>query len=111
MSMYGAYLKERLGDDIIENEKGFATYRFVGEDTVYVIDVYVHPDFRKQGVASDFSDTIMEIGKKRGCTKMITSVVPSPNGSTNSIRAIIAYGFELDSAANGFILFKKDISK
>ncbi len=109
MSLYAEYLAERLGDHIIENEKGFATYRYTDETTVYIVDIYVRPDFRKQGVAGDIADYIMELAKKKGCTKMLGSVVPSAKGSTESIKVLLGYGMSVDSCTNDFILFRKAI--
>lgn len=109
MSLYGEYIQERLGDEIVETEQGFATYRYTDEKTVYVIDVYVRPDFRKHGVAADIVDSIMKRAKERGCTKMIGSVVPSAKGSTESLKALLAYGLRLDSSASDFLILGKEI--
>ena len=109
MSLYADYLKERTEDRIIETEQGFAVYRFPDKDTVYIVDIYVKPEFRKHGVASDFSASIMKEAKQRGCKKMIGSVVPSTHGSTESIKVLLAHGMSLDSSAVDFILFRKDL--
>lgn len=109
MSLYAEYLRERTKDEILETEQGFATYRFTDEKTVYIIDIYVRPDFRKCGVGSDFSDSIMRLAKERGCTKMIGSVVPSMRNSTDSIKVLLAHGMKLDSSTNDFILFSREI--
>lgn len=109
MSMYAEYIKERTDDHILETETGFATYRFLGDATCYIIDIYVKPEFRKQSVASDIADTIMGIAKSSGYKKLIGSVVPSAKGSTTSLRVLLGYGMTLESCSNDFILFKKDI--
>lgn len=109
MKMYVDYLRERTGDRVAHNDMGFAVYRFVEEKTVYIVDIYVKPDFRKQGVAGDIADIVVDLAKQRGCTKLIGSVVPSANGSTVSMRVLLGYGMTLDSSANDFILFKKEI--
>jgi len=109
MSMFADYLQERTEDRIIESGQGFVTYRFVDKDTVYIMDIYVKPEFRKQRVASDFSDKVMEIAKKRGCKKMIGSIVPSNKGSTTSLRVLLAHGMRLDSSTNDLIIFSKEI--
>ncbi len=109
-SMYAEYVKERTGDDVIETEKGFATYRFMEPKTVYLIDIYVKPEFRIKGVASDIADMVMELAKIQGCTKMIGSVVPSANNSTISLRALLGYGMTLKSCTNDFIIFEKEFA-
>ena len=110
MSMYSDYLTERTDDQIIECEEGFATYRFTDEKTCYIIDIYIAPVYRKRGAASDIADIIMEKAKNKGCTKLLGSVVPSTKGSNESIKVLQAYGMKLDSSANDFILFSREIS-
>ena len=110
MSMFTDYVKERLGDSSIETEHGFAIYRYPDDKTVYIVDIYIVPKARKQGVGSEMADYIMGIAKNRGCTRMIGSVVPSAKGSTESIKTLLAYGMRLQSSTNDFILFEKEIT-
>lgn len=112
MSMYADYLKEKTSDLIIETEQGFATYRYIefyGHQAVYIIDIYVHPDFRQTNVASAIADNIVKEARAQGCTKLIGSVVPSNKNSTTSLKVLLGYGMTLESASNDFIFFKKDI--
>ena len=109
MSMYSDYLKERTSDDILETDQGFATFRYLDDKTVYIVDVYVKPEFRKSGVVSDMADTIVRTAKISGCNKLIGSVVPSTKGSTVSLKVLLGYGMKLKSSQNDFILFEKDI--
>lgn len=109
MSFYADYLRERTTDDIYECEDGFATYRFMPDQTVYIIDLYVRPQSRKLGAASNIADTIVKLAKTRGCNKLIGSVVPSTKGSTTSLKVLLGYGMHLESSGNDFIIFKKDI--
>ena len=107
-SLYGMYIKELGNRDILETEKGFATYSFF-EDSVYIEDIFVHPDYRNTNEASDMADEIGKIAKEKGYKKMIGSVVPGHKGSTTSIKVLLAYGFKLDGVNNNFILLKKDL--
>jgi Acetyltransferase (GNAT) family len=106
--MYAEYVKERLGKDCFWTEKGFATFSFT-EDAVYIEDLFVLPEFRKSSEASNIADNIAEIAKARGYKKMLGSVIPSANGSTVSMKVLLAYGFEIDSSSNNFILLRKEI--
>lgn len=110
MSLYAEYLKERTKDEITEGDWGFITYRFTDEKTCYIVDIYVIPELRKQGVASDKAAIVMGLAKERGCTKLLGSVVPSTKGSTDSLKVLLAYGMRLDSCTNDFILFSKEIA-
>lgn len=109
MSHYASYLKEKTNDQILETEHGFATYRYTSEKTVYIVDLYVAPDFRKSGTASALADIIVEEARKKGCTELIGSVVPSTKNSTDSVRVLLAYGMTLLSSMNDFVIFRKDI--
>ena len=109
MSMYAEYLKEKTNDEILETEEGFATYRFVNEKQVYIIDIYVKPGFRYEGHASVMADTIVGLAKQRGCTELLGSVVPTTKKSTDSLWVLLRYGMTLLSSTNDFILFRKEI--
>ena len=110
MSLYANYLTEKTDDQILETEKGFATYRYLeDESAVYIVDIYVLPEFRKSGEAAAMADAIATEAKERGVKRLVGSVVPSNKGSTDSLRVLLAYGFKLDSSSNNFLLFKKEL--
>lgn len=109
MSMWANYLREKSNDQILETEKGFATYRYVDEKTVYIIDLYILPDFRQSHVAVSLADTIVDEARKKGCNKLLGSVVPSAKNSTTSLRVLLGYGMSLESSSTDFIVFKKEI--
>ncbi len=108
-SMYAKYLKERTNDHIIENSFGFATYRYLDESTVYIIDIYVGEKIRKSGHATQMADKIAEEAKLKGCTKMLGTVIPSTKNSTLSMHVLLGYGMTLQSADKDLIVFKKDL--
>ena len=109
MSLYSSYLKERTEDNIIETNAGFITYRYINPSQVYVVDIYVLPEFRNKGIASLLADQVAEEAKAKGCSEMLGTVVPSCKGSTQSIQVLLAYGMKLDSCTNNLIVCKKDI--
>lgn len=108
MSLFGDYIKEREDKEIIEDSFGFATYSFLA-DGIYIIDIYVAPDYRKSNVASKYADKIADIAKSKGLNKLYGSVCPAAKGSDASLKVLQAYGFKLDSLSNGLIVMKKDI--
>jgi ribosomal protein S18 acetylase RimI-like enzyme len=109
MSLYADYLKERTDDQILETEFGFATYRFLDEKTVYIVDIYVMPECRRGTHASAMADNIVRASKLKGCTKLLGTVVPSAKGSTTSLKVLLGYGMKLKSCSNDCIVFEKDI--
>lgn len=112
MKMYRDYLKERLGDELLEREEGFATYRFTAElgfPAVYIVDIYVRPDFRKTKVASEMADQIVAIARTRNFSRLIGSVSFESKNQTDSIKVLLGYGMEFYKAVPGGLFFKKEI--
>lgn len=109
MSMYADYIKERMGDEIIEREEGFATYRYVNSYEVYIIDIYVKPDFRKTNIASQMADEIAEIARKEGKVMMIGTVSSTAKNPTESIKVLLGYGMKFRSSNQDGIIFEKEM--
>ncbi len=112
MKMYRDYLKERIGDELLEREEGFATYRFIDDMTtksVYIVDIYVRPDFRKTKVASEMADCIAAIAKEQGCKYMIGSVLSTSATATESIKVLLGYGMCFHKLFQDGLIFKKEI--
>jgi GNAT superfamily N-acetyltransferase len=108
MSLYGSYIKERLNKDILEDDKGFATFYFVNGG-VYIEDLYTLPQYRQTGHAARLADKIALIAKEQGYNKMFGTIVPTAQGSTEGMKVLLAYGFKLRDAQNGFITLEKAI--
>lgn len=108
-SLYARYLNERAGDQIIEKEGGFVTYRYLNESQVYIIDIFVLPDERQKGYASKLADEVAAEAKAKGCKEMLGTVVPQAKNSTVSLKVLLGYGMSLDKAANDLIILKKEI--
>lgn len=109
-SNYAKYLLEREGKSIIEDERGFATYSLHPElSAIYIEDIFVSLEFRKQNVASEYADKIAEIAKSKGFHTLIGTVRPSATGANISLKVLLAYGFELASAEQDAIYFRKTL--
>lgn len=108
MSLLAEYFKETGHKNVIESEKGFATYYYMAEGC-YVEDIFVIPACRRDGIASQMLDQIAEIAKANGVTKLIGSCVPSSNNSTASLKAAFDYGFTLHSSKENLIVYVKEI--
>lgn len=108
MSLYAEYIKEREGLEICETDKGFAVYRFAGEECI-IQDIFIATAFRESRLASDMADHISAIAKERGCKFLVGTVCPSAKYSDRSIKVLQGYGFRLHSAKENFIIFVKDL--
>lgn len=109
MELYKKYLEERTpGKSVYFNDYGFATYQITG-DEVYIEDLYVLPEYRKEGIAASLADSIGAMAKEAGCKVMTGSVVPSAVNSTTSMKVLLSYGFRLHKSLDNFIIFVKDL--
>jgi predicted GNAT family acetyltransferase len=108
LSLYGQYVIEREGMEIIETEISFVTYYFV-EKECYIKDVFVKEEHRKTGEATRLGDEVAKIAKSKGCTKLYGTVCPTAKGSTESLKFLLAYGFKLDSSVANFIALVKEL--
>ncbi len=109
MSLYAEYLTTRTNDKILEIDVGFATYRYLNDKQVYIIDIYVREENRKAGVAAFIADKIAKEARDKGCIEMIGTVVPSMKNATASLKVLLAYGMELLSSSPDLIICKKDL--
>lgn len=109
MSLYGDYIKEHRGDEIIESSIGFASYRFLSSTSVYIIDIYVKPEHRKSHAAAQLADIVCIKAKERGCLEVLGSVVPHANNSEASMKVLLAYGMKPDSIKDNMVIFKKEL--
>lgn len=108
-SLYAQYITERGDAKVIEIPEGFVSYNVINENQIYVMDVFVKLDYRRTHIASELTRMVENEGRRQGCKEIITTVIPTLVGSTISIKAILNYGFTLQSASNNMIVFKKDI--
>lgn len=113
MSLYGDYIKERLGKGILENDDGFAVY-IIKDGKCYIEEIYVKPEMRNKVVngvvpAVDLANNVFAIAKESGCKVVFGSVVPSLPCATENTLSLIRYGFKVISSTENFILFEKGV--
>lgn len=109
MSLYGQYIKEREGKDIVECEDGFATYLIAGEEC-YIENLYVVPEKRRTHLATQLADQIAIIAKERGCKYLTGSVAPNTKNATSNIIVLISYGMRLLRSTPNLIYFGKELT-
>ncbi len=110
MSLYAEYLTERTGDHIFETVNGFATYRYLNDGkSVYIIDIFVKPEYRKGRIATVMANHICFEAKEKGATELLGTVNPSAKNSTSGLRVLLAYGMSLLSASQDVIVLRKDL--
>jgi GNAT superfamily N-acetyltransferase len=107
-TLYGKYVLEREGKHILEMDDGYATFT-LGEEICYIVDIFVDKSKRYTGLGSQMADEISEIAKDKGCKWLLGSVDPKANGSTESMRSLLIYGFEVSHLEPPLIFFKKSL--
>lgn len=110
MSLYGDYIKERENKDIIESDKGFATYTIYPNGECYLQDLYVVPAYRQTGLASNMADKIVEIAREANCNTLIGSVCVDANGATQNLKVFLNYGMQVNKIIGNMIFLKKNIT-
>jgi GNAT superfamily N-acetyltransferase len=109
MSLYADYLKEREDKDIIESDKGFATFKTFDNGECYLQDIYVIPSERKSGLATEMTNKIVAIAKERGCSLLVGSVCVDDKNATRNMKVFLAYGMEIYRNVGTMVFLKKDI--
>ena len=97
--MWFKYQQERYPDfKVLEREWGFATYSYilaVSQPSVYIEDIYVVPEERKNNRASELSLEVQEIAKKDGRTHLLGSVAHEVEGRSRSEAVLLAHGMSV----------------
>jgi len=109
--MYADYLKEREGMETVTHEHGFATYNKMDDGSFYICDIYVKPDHRRSGAATELEAEIIKRAKSAGASRVIGSVCLTTNGVTRSMKTLLGSGYEYLSAdyTKDIIYFVKGI--
>lgn len=95
--MQATYIRERSGADVlIEPGKGFATWKFLSPTDVYIVDLFVAPEYRRSGVGTQLADQIVAGAKAAGATRLIGSVDARSETRTDALRGLLAYGMSFD---------------
>lgn len=106
--MYLDYVRDRLGKDGVEMEEGFAIWQFIG-DAIYLEDIYVKPEFRKNHCATMIADYVAQVGRTEKKVYMLGTVLPTATGATESLKVLLAYGMRLLKIEDGLIWFYKEL--
>lgn len=110
-SLYGQYLAEREDKEIIESNEGFATYKIFSNGECYLQDLYVIPEKRKSGLATEMANKVVEIAKERGCKTLIGSVCSDDKSATRNMKVFLTYGMQIHNIIGNMIFLQKNIQE
>lgn len=111
MSMYKEYIENQLPNRFVhETNKGFITYNVNGEEC-RLEEIYVKPEFRRQGVAKELRDFAAQDGKEKGAKYIKGSVIIGTNMAEESCIAMLKYGYKFWYTDGIMIYFRKEIGE
>jgi len=93
IELYAAYLKERENTELICVDSGFITYRFE-LDYCYIIDIYILPEMRKNGLGVELENRVIEQARERKVFKLLGSVDRTANNWETSIKILEKIGYK-----------------
>lgn len=92
-SLWAEYQLEFDGFHTIETEKGFLTYRKEIDGQFWLRDVYVRPEFRREGFVKVLLKVASDIAKHEGATKLYGSLNPAHKHWERSLLMLKSLGF------------------
>jgi len=97
--LYQDYLKEYRGQEYLERDFGFITYRHVAAtNSLFIQDIYVEPEWRSSGNAKLLIDDVEAKGRELGCVVLVGSVYVKNPHATNSLKCLLMNGGRIVSA-------------
>lgn len=111
ISLYGQYIKERGGVDILEDDHGFATFKFIDKDTCYIVDIFVVKEMRRNNKASDYAKEIEIIAKERGCKYMLGSLSTFATNfnASEALMKANGYKFKETNSKKNMVYYLKEL--
>lgn len=109
--MYAAYLKEREDIETVTSEHGFATFNVMEDGSFYIVDIYVKPEQRRSGAATELEAQIIAKAKKAGAKRVVGSVCLSVKDVTRSMQTLLGSGYRFTTAdyTREMLYFEKEI--
>lgn len=108
MQLYKDYVKERLGNEVIEFDGGFAEYR-IHNGCAEIVDMYVSPENRGKKLSHSVVKRIEDKARLLNCSKVYCQVDINQKQAERSIMNNLKYGFKIVLLDRSLIIFEKDI--
>ncbi len=107
-SQWAAYKAETSETKFIETEHGFISYSLL-PDSIYLEDIWVHPDHRKNSIGAKLVSLAEEEGIKAGKTISLAVVNLHSKTCIDSLKAHLAIGFIPFMAQDNKVWLRRDI--
>jgi GNAT superfamily N-acetyltransferase len=128
VEMLAAYELERQGTRTeIEPGKGFATWKLLFDPSIgeaaqgqlaqqppprdaYLVDIFVAPEYRKNGVAGSLAERVSLAAKALGANRLVGTVDTGARTRATAMLAMLSYGFEFDRVDGSLLVFTRGIA-
>jgi L-amino acid N-acyltransferase YncA len=112
-SLWARYMEELRDTRFIEKEWGFISYSFItdvsGEAVIYLEDVYVIAEKRREGLALSLVEEAEALGFAAGVRSSLAVIRLENKGHAESLKAHLAVGFVPSLAEGDRIWLKREI--
>lgn len=109
MNLYAEYIKEREGFELLSNEHGFISYRFIG-DIMFLSDIFVKKEFRRSGEGASLIEDVLFLAKDNGCKQIMAEVQIATFTCSESLKSALNYGFKVISSNGSTIVIGMEVS-
>lgn len=110
MDLYAKYVSEREGNSLITEPWGFIEFRLI-LPVMRIESIYIVPERRHDGRASALADRVTQIARESGATHLWSQVWTGSLNATESLKAILAYGFIVQGIIGDRIILTKEIGE
>lgn len=105
-TLFAKYIKERHGQEIIENESGFIIFEVAGPE-IFVVDMCIEASERAKGNGANLIDQLA--AKFPECTVMSGHLWLKKPGFDNVLAASLKNGFKVRGSDGVKLLILKDL--
>jgi hypothetical protein len=105
-SLYGQYIAEREGQEIIEKDYGFASYsiNWTNHDCyIYIHDFYIVPKYRGTTKTIELVDDLLSVIYENKCSYAIATIDPNTATATQAMKFHLSNKMKISHIANGMI--------
>ena len=107
MNLWKLYIKEREGADILCDEHSFLTYTIMDDREVFILDVFVEPGYRKEGLIKKHWNELME---KTNPSRVYTTTDITALNWEPSHKFVLSFGFTPYTQEGNLIYYYQEIS-
>lgn len=105
-TLYAKYIKERYGQQILENDLGFIIYKINGPEC-FIVEMEVAKEERRKGRGRGLLDQLCELVKD---CHFVTANIHIKIGDPNTVlKSALACGFKVRACDNNILLIAKNL--